>query len=173
MEKPKPKDTIETPRSEMIAEHEKLVDVLNSPSHKDDKVEARKQAKELEEYKGGDNEKAPKVKRVTEIPAVQANEITKKAKIMEPHEQLYESPLGVELTVVRPNGVTETVRHPTLKRLDDALFKQMAIATKKAGKGELISYKNLTITKKAKITEADVADKRSEAVEREMTRYGR
>lgn len=39
------------PTRELIAEHERLVDVLNSPSHEDDKVEANKQAKELAGYK--------------------------------------------------------------------------------------------------------------------------
>jgi hypothetical protein len=39
-------------RADLIAEHERLVDVLNSPSHADDKVEAKKQAKELGEMKG-------------------------------------------------------------------------------------------------------------------------
>lgn len=42
---------VSTPRAEMIAEHERLVDVLNSPSHEDDKVEAKRQEKELAEYK--------------------------------------------------------------------------------------------------------------------------
>lgn len=40
-----------TPKKEMVAEHEKLVDVLDSPSHKDDKKEAVKQKKELQGYK--------------------------------------------------------------------------------------------------------------------------
>lgn len=39
------------PTRELIEEHERLVDVLNSPSHEDDKVEAKKQAAELAEYK--------------------------------------------------------------------------------------------------------------------------
>ena len=39
------------PTSELIKEHERLVDVLRSPSHEDDKVEAKKQAAELKEYK--------------------------------------------------------------------------------------------------------------------------
>lgn len=39
------------PTRELIAEHERLVDVLNSTSHADDKVEAKKQAKELAEYR--------------------------------------------------------------------------------------------------------------------------
>jgi hypothetical protein len=39
------------PTRELIAEHKRLVDVLNSPSHKDDKVEAKKQAEELTDMK--------------------------------------------------------------------------------------------------------------------------
>lgn len=39
------------PTRELIAEHERLVDVLNSPSHADDKAEAKKQAAELSEMK--------------------------------------------------------------------------------------------------------------------------
>lgn len=35
---------------EFKEEHENLIDVLNSPSHKDDKKEAKKQSKELKEY---------------------------------------------------------------------------------------------------------------------------
>lgn len=35
------------PTRELIEEHERLVDVLNSPSHEDDKAEAKKQAAEL------------------------------------------------------------------------------------------------------------------------------
>ena len=39
------------PTRELIAEHERLVQVLQSPSHEDDKAEAKKQAVELEEMK--------------------------------------------------------------------------------------------------------------------------
>lgn len=45
-------DTITTPRQEMIDEHKRLVDVLESPSRKDDKVEAKKQKEELAGYEG-------------------------------------------------------------------------------------------------------------------------
>lgn len=45
-------DTITTPRKDMIDEHKRLVDVLESPSRKDDKAEAKKQKEELEEYEG-------------------------------------------------------------------------------------------------------------------------
>lgn len=39
------------PTSELIKEHERLVDVLRSPSHEDDEEEAKRQAAELAEYK--------------------------------------------------------------------------------------------------------------------------
>ena len=45
-------DTVAEPRQDLIAEHKRLVDVLESPSHKDDKVEAKKQKEELEGYEG-------------------------------------------------------------------------------------------------------------------------
>lgn len=44
------------PTRELVAEHERLVDVLRSPSHEDDKVEAEKQAKELGELKQEDTQ---------------------------------------------------------------------------------------------------------------------
>lgn len=40
-------------RDEAIREHEKLVDVLESPSHEDDKEEAKEQSKELQDYRTG------------------------------------------------------------------------------------------------------------------------
>lgn len=54
-------DVVAEPRQEMIDEHKRLVDVLNSPSHADDKAEAKKQAEELEEYEEGKRRKRPKV----------------------------------------------------------------------------------------------------------------
>jgi len=45
------------PKQEAIAEHERLVDVLNSPSHADDKVEEKKQANELAEITGATDKK--------------------------------------------------------------------------------------------------------------------
>lgn len=52
--KPAPAKTappVVMPRDEAIQEHERLVVVLNSPSHADDKAEAQKQAQELAEMK--------------------------------------------------------------------------------------------------------------------------
>lgn len=44
------KGTIIMDHDELVNEHKKLVDVLESPSHKDDKKEAKKQKKELKQY---------------------------------------------------------------------------------------------------------------------------
>lgn len=61
--KAKATDTVTEPRAEMVKEHERLVGVLNSPSHADDKAEAKKQAAELKEYKdGGDNDRIDRSK---------------------------------------------------------------------------------------------------------------
>lgn len=43
-------DAVTEPRSELVAEHKRLVAVLRSPSHADDKAEAKRQAEELREY---------------------------------------------------------------------------------------------------------------------------
>jgi hypothetical protein len=45
------KTPVKMTAEQAVDEHEKLVDVLESPSHKDDKKEAKKQRKELKEYK--------------------------------------------------------------------------------------------------------------------------
>lgn len=50
------RDTVTESRQDLIAEHERLLDVLRSPSHEDDKEEAKKQADELAEYKQGEHD---------------------------------------------------------------------------------------------------------------------
>lgn len=47
----KEKPEVEMPAKEAVKEHKRLVNVLESESHKDDKEEAKKQKKELKEYK--------------------------------------------------------------------------------------------------------------------------
>lgn len=55
-------------KKDLITEHKRLVKVLESPSHKDDKEEAKKQKKELEEYEKefekADDEGKKKMKKV-------------------------------------------------------------------------------------------------------------
>lgn len=55
----------------------------------------------------------------------------------------------VELTVIRPNGTKEVVTHPTIKALNEAQFQQIKKATKEAGRGDALFYRNYT--KKVKI----------------------
>lgn len=54
-------DEVTTPRQELIDEHKRLVDVLESPSRKDDKVEAKKQKEELEGYEGKPTDDTPQI----------------------------------------------------------------------------------------------------------------
>lgn len=53
-------------------------------------------------------------------------------------------PSHVELTVRRPNGDTEVIRHPSLTSINDKVFAQIAASTKAAGRGEVLSYSNVT-----------------------------
>lgn len=55
------------PTRELIDEHERLVDVLNSPSHADDKAEAKKQAEELADMKQEATAKPKEDPRVKEV----------------------------------------------------------------------------------------------------------
>jgi hypothetical protein len=48
-----------------------------------------------------------------------------------------------EVTVKRPNGQIETIVHPKIDRMNDALYGQMKAAMKTANKGECVSYKNI------------------------------
>lgn len=56
---PPQQDLFTAPRSEMVQEHRHLVDVLRSPSHKDDQAEAKKQQHELKELAAGKDEAHP------------------------------------------------------------------------------------------------------------------
>ncbi len=47
----------------------------------------------------------------------------------------------LELDVLRPNGATETVIHPTLKTITAKDFAAMKSATAKAGRGQLLAYR--------------------------------
>ena len=82
--------TVTEPRAELIAEHERLVQVLESPSHADDKAEAKRQKAELEEYKSGGDAPAS----VT---------VTAKKKIRDPFE-------GSQTHVTLSNGKTHRLQ---------------------------------------------------------------
>jgi len=48
--------------------------------------------------------------------------------------------IKLTLTVKRPNGVIETVVHPSLNTITPVQFDQMQAATRAAGRGEVLSY---------------------------------
>jgi hypothetical protein len=47
-----------------------------------------------------------------------------------------------EITVRRPGGNVETIRHPTIDALTPAMWSIMCKQTKDAGRGECLSYSN-------------------------------
>lgn len=80
-------------------------------------------------------------------------------------------PSHVMLTVVRPNGITEVVRHPKFTQISVGEFKAMQDATRKAGKGELVNYENVTKEAVYTMTAADLATESTTKIEKMMA-YG-
>jgi hypothetical protein len=56
------------------------------------------------------------------------------------------------VTVRRPNGEVETIRHPSISKMNDRVWAQMKQAMTKAKKGECLSYENLTESKERELT---------------------
>jgi len=50
-----------------------------------------------------------------------------------------------EVTVRRPSGQVETIRHPQITNMTETLLAQMRQAMAAAGKGEVLSYVNHVI----------------------------
>jgi len=48
-----------------------------------------------------------------------------------------------EVTIKRPDGKIETMKHPKIDFFNDILFGQMRKAMKDAGRGEVLSYRNI------------------------------
>lgn len=80
-------------------------------------------------------------------------------------------PSHVLLTVVRPNGEMEVVRHPTLKSLLDHEFKVIKKMTKEAGRGDVISYENVRVDDEVVLTDADIVGIESDKLSSAMA-YG-
>ena len=85
----------------------------------------------------------------------------------------YEIPSHVELTVIRPNGQVEVVTHPTLKVISASQFAQIKDSTKKAGRGDVTTYKNVKkeVTSTIEMTDADKSYMASREIEK-MSRMG-
>jgi hypothetical protein len=76
-----------------------------------------------------------------------------------------------ELTVLRPNGEIEVVRANGFTALNDQRFARIKLETAKAGRGEVLSYRNVTKTAAYTTTEADAATDSTARIEKTM-RYG-
>lgn len=57
--------------------------------------------------------------------------------------QTVKVPSHVEVDVRRPNGVVETITIPGRTRLIERQFAEMVVATRKAGRGEVLAYRNV------------------------------
>ena len=56
----------------------------------------------------------------------------------------YTTPSHVELTVRRPNGNVEVVSNDKLTQINDRTFAQIVAQTKAAGRGDVLSYTNVS-----------------------------
>lgn len=59
------------------------------------------------------------------------------------------------VTVRRPNGEIETLRHPAVTTMTASSWKQMIAAMRQAGRGECLSYENKTETTEQPLTLAE------------------
>ena len=74
-------------------------------------------------------------------------------------------PSHLEITVRRPNGTVETIVHPQWKQINDRDFAKLVAGTKAAGRGEVLSYRNVTkeIAEPAKYARLAAAEKADNA----------
>lgn len=75
-----------------------------------------------------------------------------------------------ELTIRRPGGAVEIVKSSQVKSMSPALLARMNRDMAKAGRGQVLSYKNITKTAYVTMTDADLADEASEKVQRYLDR---
>lgn len=73
-----------------------------------------------------------------------------------------------EVTVRRPNGLVETVRMDKFRGLNEKQFALVKEANRKAGRGEVLSYKNYIKPASYTMTAADHATDSTARIERAM-----
>jgi hypothetical protein len=74
-----------------------------------------------------------------------------------------------EVTINRPSGIVEVVKLTSIKELNDALFARIVKDTKKAGRGDAVSFRNVKKSTTYKVSEADAATDSSARIERMMS----
>lgn len=90
------------------------------------------------------------------------------------------APRKAEVTIRRPDGTVETIVHPKIDFFTDGIFSQMRKAMKDAGRGEVLSYRNIDAV--VEMEEADYKtgctrcgtkiDTRTTYGQKEWTRFG-
>lgn len=50
-----------------------------------------------------------------------------------------------DVTVRRPDGLVETVRHPHIRHMTEPVWRQVVVDTEAAGRGTPLSYRNVTL----------------------------
>lgn len=73
-----------------------------------------------------------------------------------------------EVTINRPNGSIEIVKLPTIRELNSALFARIVKETKAAGRGAVVSYRNVKKAATYTVTGADAATDSTARIERMM-----
>lgn len=83
----------------------------------------------------------------------------------------YTTPSHVEIDIRRPNGEIETVnltaKAAHMTEISDRMFAQIQRDTKAAGRGEVLAYRNVRITKELTYTAEEIALAKSEREYRE------
>lgn len=81
------------------------------------------------------------------------------------------------VTVRRPSGVTETIRHPKVNTMTETVWRQMIAAVRQAGRGECLKYENRTETTEQELTldeqRRDLGYKLSAAIDHERAAMDR
>jgi hypothetical protein len=78
-------------------------------------------------------------------------------------------PSHVMLTIKRPDGSIEVVKYSNATEISSGLFDKIKAATKKAGKGDVLSYENIKKDAAYTMTAADLATDNSEKIEKMMS----
>jgi len=82
----------------------------------------------------------------------------------------YKKTIGVEVVIRRPNGEIEAVDVSSkYYRMTDAAFAKIKAATKAAGRGDALSYRNIQVDEVFEKTQGDMMDDSYTAQVKHMT----
>lgn len=77
---------------------------------------------------------------------------------------------GCEITIHRPNGTIEVLKNPGgYREMNNIIFAKIKTSTKAAGRGDVVSFKNLKKPAVYTVTDADAATDSSAQISRIMS----